>query len=54
MFNKMKRVASDRRGATMIEYGIIAALIAVVVAVGAGNVGTKAAAKFTEVATTLN
>lgn len=53
MFNKLKSVAADRRGATMIEYGIIAALIAIVVAVGAGNVGTAANTKFGQVATEL-
>lgn len=50
----MKRVAGEERGATMIEYGIIAALIAIVVAVGATTVGTKANDKFNAVATSLN
>jgi pilus assembly protein Flp/PilA len=31
--------ASDERGATMVEYGLMVALIAVVVAVGAGLLG---------------
>jgi pilus assembly protein Flp/PilA len=30
---------SDERGATMVEYGLMVALIAVVVAVGAGLLG---------------
>lgn len=54
-FNRiLKRVAGEERGATMIEYGIIAALIAIVVAVGATTVGTKANSKFDAVATSLN
>lgn len=49
----LQAVAVAERGATMIEYGIIAALIAIVVATGATAVGTKANAKFQAVATSL-
>jgi Flp pilus assembly pilin Flp len=34
-----RRFTSDERGATMVEYGLIVALIAVVAAVGAGLFG---------------
>ncbi|KAF7960259.1 pilus assembly protein [Cupriavidus sp. UYMU48A] len=41
----MKRVLTlfirDERGATAIEYGLIAGLIALAIAVGAGNLGTN-------------
>jgi pilus assembly protein Flp/PilA len=41
---------SDERGATMVEYGLMVALIAVVVAVAAAVLGTNIAALFTDVA----
>jgi len=40
MINKMKSLFSDEEGATMVEYGLMVALIAVVVAVAAGTLGT--------------
>lgn len=46
----------DRRsdeGATMVEYGLLVALIAVVVAVAAAVLGTKIASLFTNVTATL-
>ena len=46
----------DRRneeGATMVEYGLLVALIAVVVAVAATVLGTQIAALFTRVSTSL-
>lgn len=46
----------DRRGdegATMVEYGLLIALIAVVVGVAAAVLGTKIAALFTTVAGSL-
>ena len=49
----MKRLISflkDEEGATAIEYGLLAALIAVVIAVGAGLVGTNLNAMFTAIA----
>lgn len=45
-----KRFAADESGATAIEYGLIAALIAVVIISGAGLVGTNLNAKFTAIA----
>ena len=46
--------ARDTSGATAIEYGLIAALIAVGMIVGATAVGEKVNAKFDEVATEMD
>jgi pilus assembly protein Flp/PilA len=48
------RFAKDESGATAIEYGLIAALIAVAIIVGAGNLGTSLNAKFEGIAGTVN
>jgi len=45
-FNKLLR---DEQGATAIEYGLIAALIAVAAIVAMQNLGTEVAATFTTV-----
>ena len=37
----VKRFLNDQRGATAIEYGLIAALLAVVIAGAVGVLGTK-------------
>ncbi len=47
------RFAKDESGATAIEYGLIATLIAVAIIVGAGAVGTQLNAVFTSVSTQL-
>jgi len=47
------RFAKDESGATAIEYGLIATLIAVAIIVGAGLVGTQLNVIFTNIATTL-
>jgi pilus assembly protein Flp/PilA len=47
------RFIKDESGATAIEYGLIAALIAVVLITALTSVGTNAEAKFNEVATAL-
>lgn len=39
--NTLARFVRDESGATAIEYGLIAALIAVVIIVGLTTVGTK-------------
>jgi pilus assembly protein Flp/PilA len=44
------RFGRDQRGATAIEYGLIAALIALVVISGVTNVGTNLSKKFSNVA----
>lgn len=43
----------DEEGATAIEYGLIAALIAVVAMVAMGNVGTSLETIFSSIATQL-
>lgn len=47
----MKRFAQDESGATAIEYGLIAALIAVVIIAGATLVGTSLRDKFNTIST---
>ena len=45
-----RRFLRDEEGVTAIEYGLIAALIAVVIIVGAGAVGTNLNAMFNYIA----
>ena len=54
MQNLFTRFIEDESGATAIEYGLIAALIAVGMIVGAKAVGTKVNAKFVEVGTEID
>ncbi|ALJ07313.1 MAG: Flp family type IVb pilin [Brevundimonas aurantiaca] len=49
----ISRFAKDESGATAIEYGLIAALIAVVIITVLGTVGTNLNARLEEVATGL-
>ena len=49
----MKRFAKDESGATAIEYGLIAALIAVVIIGALQLIGTNLNAEFSTVATKL-
>ena len=46
MTNLISRFIRDESGATAIEYGLIAALIAVVIITGLTSVGTNLNAKF--------
>jgi pilus assembly protein Flp/PilA len=48
-----KAFAADKKGATAIEYGLIAALIAVVIITGLTSVGTNLNAMMGTVATSL-
>jgi pilus assembly protein Flp/PilA len=48
------RFVKDESGATAIEYGLIAALIALAIMVGAGKVGNSLNTKFTGIATKLD
>ncbi|MER9731023.1 Flp family type IVb pilin [Mesorhizobium sp. M0217] len=50
MSNLIARFAKDESGATAIEYGLIAALIALAIMVGAGQLGNALNAKFTAIA----
>ena len=49
----MSRLLNDQSGATAIEYGLIAALIAVVLVTAVGLVGAKLNGTFTQVSTAL-
>ena len=51
--NLISRFVRDESGATAIEYGLIAALIAVVIITGVTAVGTNLSTTFTNLATTL-
>ena len=48
------RFVKDESGATAIEYGLIAALIALAIMVGAGALGNSLNAQFTRISTKLN
>ncbi|MFA5625888.1 MAG: Flp family type IVb pilin [Thiohalomonadaceae bacterium] len=50
MLDFIKNFIADEEGATAIEYGLIAALIAVVIIAGVTGIGEKLQAKFTEIA----
>lgn len=50
MKNLLKRFQNDESGATAIEYGLIAALIGVVIIAGASAVGTALNTKFSSIA----
>ena len=47
------RFWADERGATAIEYGLIVALIAVIIITAVTNIGTKLNKAFTSVSTKL-
>jgi pilus assembly protein Flp/PilA len=53
MTNFAKRFIKDESGATAIEYGLIAALIAVVVITAVTTVGTNLRGTFNNVANTV-
>jgi pilus assembly protein Flp/PilA len=54
MTNIFARFVKDESGATAIEYGLIAALIALAIMVGAGAVGNSLDDKFTEISSKLD
>ncbi len=54
MTKKLIAKFRNETGATMVEYGLMVALIAVVVAVAAATLGTRIALLFTTVSTSLN
>ncbi len=53
MILSMKRFIRDENGATAIEYGLIAALIAVVIIIAVSAAGTQVANTFCAVANSL-
>ena len=52
--NLIRAFAREEDGVTAIEYGLLAALIAVVIIAGAGLVGTGLNATFTAIGTKLS
>lgn len=54
MFNFVKKLGRNESGATAIEYGLIAGLIAVVIIGGLGLAGTGLKAKFDTIQSELN
>ncbi|GAA4127985.1 Flp family type IVb pilin [Aminobacter aganoensis] len=54
MSNLIARFVKDESGATAIEYGLIAALIAVAIIAGAGMVGSALNSKFTTISTEIS
>lgn len=54
MSNLIARFVKDESGATAIEYGLIAALIALAIITGATTLGNAINAKFTAIGTTLS
>ena len=53
MTSLLKTFLHDKKGATAIEYGLIAALIAVVIITGVTAVGTSLSTTFTNISTSL-
>ncbi len=53
MRNLVNRFIKDESGATAIEYGLIAALIAVGIIAAVGTIGTKLTKTFTKIGSTL-
>jgi pilus assembly protein Flp/PilA len=53
MIASLKAMLRDDEGATMVEYGLLVALIALVALVGVQTVGTNLSALFTNVAGSL-
>jgi pilus assembly protein Flp/PilA len=50
LYAKLQTLMADRdRGATAVEYGLMIALIAAIIVVGVGALGTRVAAIFDEV-----
>jgi pilus assembly protein Flp/PilA len=54
MKNLINRIAKNESGATAIEYGLIAGLIAVVIITAVGLVGDDVTAVFQKIADKLN
>ena len=53
MLTTLKSMIRDEEGATMVEYGLLVALIALVALAGVKAVGTNLAALFNSVASSL-
>jgi pilus assembly protein Flp/PilA len=53
MVAAVKRFWNDESGATAVEYGLMVALIAVVIIVAVGLLGTNLSARFNQAATQI-
>ncbi len=53
MMKKLRKCLGNENGATAIEYGLIAALIAVVITAGVTSLGKNVGARFNTVATSV-
>ncbi|WP_395383852.1 Flp family type IVb pilin [Mesorhizobium sp. UC22_110] len=53
MTNLLSRFFKDELGATAIEYGLIAALIALAIITGASTLGNKLNSQFTNISNSL-
>jgi pilus assembly protein Flp/PilA len=53
ILGRVKRFIRDEEGATMVEYGLMLALIAIVAMAGAAAIGTSANSLFNTTAGTL-
>ncbi len=53
MIKLISRFVQDERGATAIEYGLIATLIAMVIITGATSIGTKLNSNFNNIASKI-
>jgi len=51
---RIKAFRKDEKGATMVEYGVVVALICVVASVGVALLGTKLNSLFTAIAGALS
>lgn len=49
----VRALGADRRGVTAMEYGLIAALVAVVIITAVTNIGTRLTGVFTTIETAL-
>ena len=53
MFKLLARFKKNNRGATAIEYGLIAALVGTAIIAGATTLGTKLSTTFSTIGTTV-
>jgi pilus assembly protein Flp/PilA len=53
MITTLKTMIRDEEGATMVEYGLLVALIALVAIVGVKTLGTNLSSLFTNVASSV-
>lgn len=53
LISSVRKFISDESGATAIEYGLIASVVGLVMAVGAGQLGTNLSTLFGNIATQL-